>query len=49
MLRTMQSGPIFHVSKMFASLPLLIGAGDLVMDFLRLCDIQVKVLLMQIF
>ena len=47
-LRTMQAGSIFKMSKMFASLPLLIGAGDLVMDYLRLCGIHVKLLLMQI-
>ena len=48
MLRTILAGSIFNVSKVFASFPLLIGAGDLVIDCLRLCGIQVKILLMQI-
>ena len=48
MLHTMQAGSIFNVSEMFVSLALLIEAGDLVMDCLRLCGIQVKLLLIQI-
>ena len=44
----LRTGSIFNLSKMFASLALLIGAGDLVMDCLRLCGIQVKLLLIQI-
>ena len=48
MLCTIQAGPIFSESKMFVSLPLLIGPEIYVMDCLHLCGIQVKLLLMQI-
>ena len=44
----MQAGSFFNVSRIFASVPRFIGVGNLVMDCLRLCDIQVKLLLMQI-
>ena len=44
----MQAGSTSNVSKMFSSFPLLIWAGDIVMDCLRLFGIQVKLLLMQI-
>ena len=42
----MQTGSFFNVSGIFASVPLLVGVGNLVTECLRLCDIQVKLLLM---
>ena len=47
-LCTAQVELIFNMPKMFASLALLTGAGDLVVDCLRLSCIQVKLLLIQI-